>query len=139
MRKIVKLIKGFYAVFVILFPLGYILHVSFNNEIGENIFFGIGTMVIGYITIRVFLNFLNWVFDYESFNHPTLEEFNFLLVWIVISHLNTFVVILILVYPLSLVLFGSIILIGFLVMKVIIKDALQVSEFYSTLMKLPRF
>lgn len=139
MRKIVKLIRGIYASFVILFPLGYILHLSFNTEIRENILFGIGTMVLGYITTRVFLNFLNWVFDYESFNHPTIEEFNFLLFWIVISHLTTLVVVLISVYSLSLALFGAIILIGFFMMKVIIEDALQISDFYNILRKLPRF
>ena len=134
-----KNIAKVFVMFVILFPIGYTLYLSFTTDFRENILFGILTSILGIISFKAVGYFWNWAFDYEGYLHPTQGEFNFLLLWIVVSHFAAFAAILIYVYSFSFALFGAIIVFGVLYLKNLAEVSLEISDFYNILRKLPRF
>ena len=134
-RKIEKI----FNFFVILFPIGFTLYLSFTTDFRENILFGVVASIIGLISFKVVGYFWNWAFDYEGYLHPSEGEFNFLLFWIVLSHFAVFSAILIYVYSFSFALFGAIIVFGVLYLKNLAEVSLEISDFYNILRKLPRF
>ena len=125
--------------FVILFPIGYTLYLSFTTDFRENILFGIFASILGIITFKIVGYFYNWAFDYEGYLHPSEGEFNFLLFWIVVSHFAALSAILIYLYSISFALFGAIFVFGVLFMKRLIEDFSEISNLYNILRKLPRF